>query len=76
MHPERYIFCVAYVPVNEGCVLFLVAVVVERDHLEVAEARGQVPDGGDLHAHLVRPNPIARVVAAGVQKLLDLHWRQ
>ena len=59
--------------VYEGGMLLFVTIIVKRDHLEVPESRRQVPDGGDPHAHLVTPNPITRVVKAGVQKFLDLH---
>ena len=73
VHPQRHILRVAYVSVYEGGMLLFVTIIVKRDHLEVPESRRQVPDGGDPHAHLVTPNPITRVVKAGVQKFLDLH---
>ena len=64
------------VPVHERGVLLAVAVVPERDDLELTEPGGQIGDGGDADADLVPAHPFAVVTAVLVQKLFDLQVRQ
>jgi hypothetical protein len=52
---------------HDGDMLFVIDVVVESDHMELAEARRQVGDGGDLHADMLRPVALAGVIAAFIQ---------
>ena len=64
------------VAVHERGVLLSVAVVPERDHLELAEAGGQLGNGGNADADLVLAHTAAVMETVLVQELLDLQMRQ
>ena len=76
MQAHRHVGLPGDVAVHEGGVLLAVAVVPERDDLELAEARGQLGDGGDADADLVLAHTVAVMIAVLVQDILDLQMRE
>jgi hypothetical protein len=73
MKAHRHVLLSAHVAVDERHVVLAVFVVVERYDMERAEARGQLGDGRDAHAHFTAPDAFALVGAALVEQLPDLH---
>ena len=67
MDAHRHVLGVGHIAVHDGDVFLAVLVVVEGDDVELAEARGQLGDGRDLDADLVRTDAFA-LVASGSRR--------
>ena len=72
MQPGGHIAGTDHIAVDDGEVVLLVPVVPEGDHPEVAEPAGQLGHRDDAHAHPVRAETRALVLAIALHQCIQL----
>jgi hypothetical protein len=71
MDPHRHVLGAEHIALDDGGVLLVVPVVVERHDVEGPEPAGEVADRRHLHEHLVWSHPYTMVIGVAGQDVLD-----